>query len=239
MNILGLIPARAGSKGIPNKNIRELVGKPLIAYTFRAASGSQNLTRVVLTTDSERIAALGREYGIEVPFVRPGSLAQDNTPMFCVIEHALDWLQTNQDYQPDVIVLLQPTAPLRTAKHIDASVELLHHSGADTVISVTPVPSHHHPAWQLVHHPDEGLCLYTGSSLRQVVTRRQDLSITFTRNGAVYAVRQHIIRQRHSLYGDCCIPYVMPPEESVNVDSLLDLKLAEILLQEQMMKEKK
>jgi len=156
--------------------------------------------------------------------------------MFCVIEHALDWLQTNQGYQPDVLVLLQPTAPLRTAKHIDASIELLHDSGADTVISVTPVPSHYHPAWQLDHHPDGGLHLYTGISLRQVVSRRQELSVTFTRNGAIYAVRRHIIRQCHSLYGDRCTPYVMRPEESVNVDSLLDLKLAEILLQERMSK---
>lgn len=232
LDILGLIPARAGSKGIPGKNLSLLAGQPLLVHTLQAAKSSQLLTRVILSTDSAEMAELGRKHGVEVPFLRPSGLAQDDTPTFPVIEHALEWLRTEESYQPDVIVLLQPTAPLRTSKHIDEAIELLLQSDADTVISVTAVPKHFHPAWQLVNGAEGGLRLYDGEPLPKIVARRQELSTTYTRNGALYVVWLETIRRFGGLYGDKCLPYVMPSEDSVNADSWLDLCLAELLIKE-------
>src|SRR5581483_400682 len=146
MRVLGLIPARGGSKGVPRKNIRLLGGKPLLAYTAEAALAAQRLTRVVLSTDDEEIAAVGQSFGVEVPFLRPVELAQDNTPTLPVVQHALRWFEEH-DTRFDAICLLQPTSPLRRAADIDASIELLERSDADTVISVLPVTLEYNPPW--------------------------------------------------------------------------------------------
>ena len=145
MNILGVIPARGGSKGVPDKNLRQVCGKPLIAYTFEAARASRRLGRVVLSTDDPDIASAGRNAGIEVPFVRPADLAADDSPMLPVLQHAAREM-TTRGYAPDVVVLLQPTSPLRRTDHIDAAIELLTASGADTVVSVVEVPHQFNPA---------------------------------------------------------------------------------------------
>src|SRR5688500_6214722 len=137
--VLALVPARGGSKGIPGKNIRPLAGRTLLEYVARAAAEAQVVGRVVLTTDDERIAGEGRRLGIEVPFLRPAALAADDTPMLPVIEHAVQWLE-QADWSPDIIVLLQPTSPLRRGAHVRASVEELRSSGADSVVTVVELP---------------------------------------------------------------------------------------------------
>ena len=145
MNILGVIPARGGSKGIPHKNLYPLAGQPLLWYTFQAVRTSTMLTRTILTTEDQEIADYAIQQGIDVPFMRPPELAQDETPSLAVVQHALHTLA--HDFVPDVVVLLQPTAPLRQGSHIDDAVRLLVEQNAEAVVSVTPIPAHYHPYW--------------------------------------------------------------------------------------------
>jgi CMP-N-acetylneuraminic acid synthetase len=227
--VLALIPARAGSKGIPGKNVRLLAGKPLLAYAVEAALGAGAIQRVILSTDSEEIAALGRELGAETPFLRPAELAADDTPTLPVVQHALYWLDRHEAYRPEALVLLQPTAPLRTARHVDEAIELLWETGADSVVSVARVPGHFHPAWQLIVRDGE-LRRHDGEPLAALRTRRQELSATYWRNGAIYACRREALLASGTLYGERCVPYEMPLEISINLDSEAEWQLAEAAL---------
>ena len=146
MRVLGLIPARGGSKGVPGKNIKLLGGHPLLDYTARAALASRCLARVILSTDDEAIAAVGRSAGIEVPFLRPGELATDQAPTLPVIQHAVRYLEGQGD-SFDAICLLQPTNPFRRPEDIDACIDLLEARKADAVVSVLPVPAEFNPHW--------------------------------------------------------------------------------------------
>ena len=145
MHILAIIPARIGSKGIPQKNIKKLAGKPLLAYTAEAALHSDLLTRFVLSTDDEKIAVIGRNYGLEVPFLRPTELAQDDTPALPVFQYVVSELERQEQYQPDVVVVLQPTSPLRSSKHIDEAIQIFSQSEVDSLVSVTEVPHNMNP----------------------------------------------------------------------------------------------
>lgn len=227
LEILGLIPARGGSKGIPGKNLRLLGGKSLVARAVESGLESRLVGRVLLSTDSEAIAEEGRKAGAEVPFLRPADLAKDETPTAPVVIHALKWLEENEGTRPDILVLLQPTAPLRQARHIDEALDLLVSTGARSVVSVTPVPGHYHPSWQFSIR-DGALCPYLETG--KVPPRRQDLPPTYTRNGAIYAAWTETWLTGTMAYGSGCVPYVMRPGESVNVDSLEDLAMAEFLL---------
>ena len=230
MKALGIIPARGGSKGVPRKNIRQVAGRPLIAYTINAARASRYLSASVVTTDDLQIAQISEALGCQV-IMRPSELAADETPMFPVMMHVLDTLSA-QDEKYDSVVLLQPTAPLRTGEDIDTCLEILETSGADSVISVAPVPGHYHPDWQFLIE-DGKLVLYSGAPLGQIVPRRQSLSLTFTRNGAIYACRTEVLYKHGMFYSADVRAYVMPPEHSINIDSELDLLLAEALLTQQ------
>lgn len=229
MDILGLIPARAGSKGIPGKNIRHLGGKPLIAYTFAAARGSRLLTRVVLSTDSPAIARMGREEGIEVPFLRPKRLAGDKSPASDYIRHCLEFLQKKEGRMPDLVVLLQPTAPLRNAADIDACVELMLRRKAGAVVSVGQAPAHFHPAWQFVMDGQWRLVPW-GGSWTKVGRRRQDLAPTWVRNGAVYVFGARRFMATGSLYCRPVLAYPMANERSANIDDPEDWAKAEVML---------
>src|SRR5262249_18146969 len=143
--VLGLIPARGGSRSIPKKNIALLCGRPLLAYTCEAALESRRLTRVVLSTDDEEVAKVGRDLGVDVPFLRSAELAEDDTPSIAVVEHCLKSLAERQSFKPDVVVLLQPTSPLRAAHHIDEALDQMEKTNADTVVSVMEVPHHFSP----------------------------------------------------------------------------------------------
>ena len=225
-NVLGLIPARGNSKGIPRKNIVPVGGKPLLAYTVEAARSTERLTRLILSTEDEEIAAAGLELGVEVPFRRPTELAEDSSTSVAVCSHALQWLAAHEDYEADILVLLQPTCPLRTGRDIDACVDMLVGSDADSVVSVAEVPHKFNPGWQFKVREAE-LIRYTGEPLVAVATRRQDLERTYYRNGAVYAMRAEIVLEEASLYGNKCLAYIMPPERSFNIDSPADLLEAE------------
>lgn len=223
MNILGIIPARGGSKGIPRKNIIPLAGKPLVAYTCAAACASKKLTRSILNTDSPEIAEVGRKYGVDVPFFRPEHLAEDDTPILPVIQHAVGWLEKNVDFYADIVVLLQPTSPLRTAHYIDAAIDLMLNTEADTVVSVVAVPHNFNPV-SVMRQDDRG---YLTSFLKgELILRRQDKPRVFARNGpAVLVIRRSVIEQG-KLYGDKVLPLEMGWVESIDIDNLEDLEQA-------------
>ncbi len=226
MPLFGLIPARGGSKGIPGKNIVLCAGRPLIGWTCEAAVHSARLEKTILSTDSEEITRVAREWGIEAPFQRPPELALDTTPSIDVMLHALDWLEESG---ADVtgLVLLQPTSPLRTSAHIDAAVKLFAESGAATVVSVVKVPHNYHPSSVM---REDGGWLKPFEGEKHSITRRQDLAPLFARNGpAVLIVSAPRLRSGR-LYGDRTRPYLMSAEESVDVDDASDLRHADVLL---------
>jgi CMP-N-acetylneuraminic acid synthetase len=222
--VLGIIPARGGSKGVPRKNIRMLEGKPLLEYTAEAALAARRLSRVILTTDDEEIAAVGRRCGLDVPFRRPAELARDDSPTLPVVRHAVAFLEGTGD-RFDAICLLQPTTPLRRAEHIDACIELIQTTGADAVVTVLPIPDEHHPHWVYFRDDEGWLRLSTGGTVP--VSRRQDLPRAFHRDGSVYVTRRDVVMDEHSLYGKRVTGYLMDPEDSVNIDGPDDWALAE------------
>jgi len=213
--VLALIPARGGSKGIPDKNIRPLAGRTLLAYAAQAAFESRVVDRAVLSTDSERIAAEGRRIGLEVPFMRPGDIARDETPMLAVIEHAVDSLEQG-GWLPEIIVLLQPTSPLRQPDHIRSAVQQLRDSAADSVVTVVEVPRHLSPDY--VMRIDEGR-LVPFLPQGAAVTRRQDARVAWVRDGTVYAFWLRTLRETRTIYGRDCRPLVLPARESLTIDT--------------------
>lgn len=233
MKILGIIPARGGSKSIPRKNIKELGGKPLIAWTIEAAKKSGVLDRLILTTDDSEIAEAGKGLGVEVPFMRPKELAEDKTPTLPVLQHAVEWLKENEGYVPDAVMLLQPTAPLRRPEHIQGAVELLKQSGADSVVSVVEIPGHFSPYWAVVEKEDGRAELFVGEPIRKRIPRRQDFpKKTYANNGAIYLFRPHLLfdAEKPSLYGEHVRLLPMEEKYSVNIDSPEDWELAEIAM---------
>jgi CMP-N-acetylneuraminic acid synthetase len=221
-----VIPARGGSKGIPRKNLALLAGRPLLAYTADAARGSRRLSRVVISTEDEEIAGIGRQLGVDVPFLRPAHLAADETPMLDVLTDLVASLERTERYRPDVLVLLQPTSPFRRAGHIDAAVDLLTSTGADSVVTVVPVPHQFTPS-SLMRLEGNRLVSWSEGA----PTRRQDKPLLFARNGpAVVAVQTRIVTERHTLYGPDTRGLVMAREESFDIDDAFDLEVAERLM---------
>jgi CMP-N-acetylneuraminic acid synthetase len=208
---------------VPGKNTRQLAGRPLLEYTARAAIASGVLDRVVLSTDSEEIAACGRSVGLEVPFIRPAALAGDDTPMQPVIEHALGEL-VRGGWRPEIVVLLQPTSPLRTPRHIRAAVELLRTSGAESVVTVVAVPAHLSPDY-VMRIEGGRLRPFLPDGLR--VTRRQDARPAYTRDGTVYAFRTATLTRCGTIYGDDCRPLLIDAAESLSIDTASDWAAAE------------
>ena len=220
MEIVALVPARGGSKGIPRKNLAPLAGRPLLAWTLEAARESETVDRIVVSTDSDEIATLAHEFGDEV-LGRPPDLAADETPMLDVVRHALAELGA-----PDVLVLLQPTSPLRRGEHVDGAVRLLLDTGADKVLSVVEVPHQFTPG-SLMELRDGRLEPIASPG----ALRRQDKPVLYARNGpAVLALRPE--RLGDDLYGGDCRPYLMELRDSIDVDGPLELELAEALLRQ-------
>jgi CMP-N,N'-diacetyllegionaminic acid synthase len=226
LRVLGLVPARSGSKGVPGKNTRCLGGRPLLVHTALAAVSAERLSAVVLSTDSQEIADLGLGAGLEVPFIRPDHLALDDTPSLPVVQHAIDALAAG-GREFDAVCLLQPTSPIRPEGLIDACIDRLATSDADSVVTVRPLPDEHHPAWAFVEDLDGALRLYDGSP--EPTIRRQDLAPAFVRDGAVYVTRVDVIIGG-SLYGRRTLG-VVGPEHGINIDSEHDWARAEALFE--------
>ncbi len=230
MRVLGIIPARGGSKGVQRKNIRLLCGKPLLAYTSDSAMGATRLSHTILSTEDLEIAEVGRSLGLDVPFMRPAELATDSAASFPVVVHAITELE-KQGESYDAVCLLQPTNPLRRAADIDNCIELLESSSADSVVSVLPVPHEYNPKWVYWQSELGEMTLSTGES--SPTTRRQDLPPAFHRDGSVYVTRRSVIDDFGDLYGRRVRGYEMPRQYSVNIDTADDWALAEQLVKEQ------
>ncbi len=227
LKVLGLITARGGSKGIPGKNIKPLAGKPLLVYTAEAALAATRLVKVILSTDDEAIAAVGRKAGLDVPFLRPAELAEDATPTLPVVQHALEWCEKHGE-KFDAVCLLQPTSPLRTPETIDACIELFEKSGADAVVTILPVPDEYNPHWVYFKGVDGFLQLSTGESAP--IPRRQALPPAFHREGSVYVTRRDVVMEQGSLYGQKVVGYLVEADQSVNLDTPADWVRAERIL---------
>jgi CMP-N,N'-diacetyllegionaminic acid synthase len=224
--VLAIVPARGGSKGVPGKNLRPLAGRLLIEYAADAARQSGVVDRTVLSTDSAEIAEAGRRIGLDVPFLRPEALSGDETPMLPVIQHALAQL-AGRGFTPAIVVLLQPTSPLRRPEHVRLAVEQLRQTGATSVVTVVEVPRHMSPDY--VMRIDGGVLkpfLPEGAS----VTRRQDVRAAYSRDGTVYAFRRDTVERFDSIYGPDCRPLVIPIEESLSIDTPADWERAERML---------
>ena len=232
--ILGVIPARGGSKSVPRKNVRLLGKKPLLAYTIQEALRSRYLHRLVLTTDDDEIAGVGRRLGAEAPFLRPAELAGDDVTDLPVFRHCLDWLAANEGFVPDIVVHLRPTAPLRTVEHIDRGIRLLlDHPEADAVRSVCPAGQHPLKTWRV---EGESLYPYVPENVHGIAEAynrpRQSLPAAYVQNGSVDVVRARVITEGNSMTGRAIVPLVMDEAESVNIDSQADWQLAEMRLRD-------
>lgn len=222
--VLGLIPARGGSKGVPRKNVRELAGRPLIAWTIRTAQQATGLTSIVVTTDDPEIAAVAEAAGAEVPFLRSAELAADTTPTLPVMIDALDRLAA-QGREFEAVCLLQPTTPFRPPGLVDRAIDQLFDRAADSVVSVVPLPFDHHPDWALVTGDDGFSTWATGRA--EPPTRRQDLTPAFHRDGSLYVTRTSVLRGG-SLYGSRMVTLAVDTP-TVNIDTLDDWERAEQL----------
>jgi len=229
MRVLGLIPARGGSKGIPRKNIKLLAGKPLLQYTAESALSASKLSRIILTTEDPDVLDVGRRCGLDVPFLRPPELAADDTPTLPVVQHALHWLE-RQGESYDAVCLLQPTNPMRRAEDIDACIELLETTDADAVVTVLPVPPEYNPHWVYFKAQTGTLKLCTGEA--EPIPRRQELPPAFHREGSIYVTRAQVVMKQNSLFGKHLVGYLLDPTRTVNIDDSQDWERAERLLRD-------
>ncbi|HQQ82606.1 MAG TPA: acylneuraminate cytidylyltransferase family protein [Cyclobacteriaceae bacterium] len=223
MRILGVIPARGGSKGVPHKNIRPLAGKPLIVHTIEAARASR-LSKVIVSTDDESIAEVARRAGALVPFVRPADLASDSAKSMDVAIHALKTMEAEDAIQYDAVMLLQPTTPFRRVEDINNAIDKLSvNPEADSVISVVDVEGHHPARMKYI---EDGRLVDPPFVEAYENQNRQELRPMFIRNGAVYLTRRETLLQR-SYKGKVSLALIMPGELSINIDTLRDFDLAE------------
>ncbi len=229
MRIMAIIPARSGSKGLPGKNIKLLGRKPLIAWSIEQAKTSKYIDEVIISTDGEEISRIAKELGGNVPFLRPATLAQDNTPMIDVVAHVLNETEKPKGYLPDFVVLLQPTSPLRTLADVDAAIEMLvTNKTANAVVSVTEVSES--PYWMKTL-TSEG---FVEDFLRnkKIYNRRQDVPTVYRLNGAIYVCKTPILLKSRNFGPGNTLGYIMPEERSVDIDSIIDFKLAELMISE-------
>ena len=233
MEVLAVIPARGNSKSIPRKNVKELAGFPLIAYSIAAALQSRKVTRVIVSTDDEEIAEIARQFGAQVPFMRPDEFAQDQTPDLPVFEHALTWLRENEGYEPDVVIQLRPTSPIRPRNCIDSAVALLaEHSDADCVRGVVTAGQNPYKMWSI--QPGGELApILTVEGIKEAYNApRQDLPPVYWQTGHIDAIRPATILEKHSMTGDVIFPLIIDPLYTVDIDTMTDWRNAEQLIRE-------
>jgi len=221
-SVLAIIPARGGSKGVPRKNVREVGGKPLIAWTIEEAKKSRYIDRLILSSDNDEIIAVARQWGCEVPFVRPVEFARDDTPGIKPVLHAIEALAETYDYA----VLLQPTSPLRTAADIDGCIAHCIQKGAPACVSVTE--PEHNPYWMFTIGEEGRLKPFVATE--PLVPRRQDLPAIYALNGAVYVARREWLEEKRSYITEETLAYIMGRERSLDIDSENDLAVCAFLM---------
>jgi len=224
--ILGVITARGGSKGIPRKNIKMLGDKPLIAYTIDAAKKSQLISHLIVSTDDEEIASVCREYGVDVPFMRPSELAGDKVPHLPVMQHAIEFMEKKLGFKFDYVVILQPTSPFREVEDIDKTIEKLIETGADSAVSLVEIDDNHPIKIKKL----DGDRVLPYAIPEEEGARRQDFPIAYKRSGAVYAMTRDLLMIDNQLYGDNIVGHIVPQDRSVDIDNEFDWLKAEYML---------
>lgn len=230
-SIVCIITARGGSKSIPRKNVLPLGGKPVIAWSIEAALQSPSVSRVIVSTDDEEIAEVSRDWGAEVPFMRPAELAGDDTPHLAVMFHAIRWLESDQGTLPEFILLLQPTSPLRTSEDIEAAVRIAVEQNADSVLGVTELASH---PYQARRTADDGtLTEFIANSPAPGTskTRRQEFPTAYRINGSIYLTRTEVLRDQHTFEPPRTFPYVLPSHRSWELDEPWELYVANLIME--------
>ena len=226
MKVLGLIPARGGSKEVPRKNSKLLAGKPLIVYTIEAAMDSKLLSETIVSTDSEEIMTVAKTYGANIPFQRPHQLATDISPTIDTVVHALTYFEEQGEYF-DAVCLLQATNPFRTSEFIDKAIDAFQNSGTDSLVSVLKVPHEFNPHW--VFESDEKGQLQISTGETNIISRRQDLPAAYYRDGAIYITKTEVLLKQRSLFGKS-IGFIESDEQRhVNIDTMEDWIRAEEL----------
>lgn len=227
MKILGLIPARGGSKGVPRKNIKLLGNKPLLQYTTDVALQCSKITKVVLSSDDDEIMKVGEKLGIEVPFKRPANLATDKSPTLPVILHTLDFYE-QQGVFFDAVCLLQVTSPFRTVSFVNDAIKTFVKQGTDSLVSVLEVPHEYNPHWTFEVNDNDTLQIATGE--KEIISRRQELPTAYHRDGSIYITKVSVLKEQNSLYGNS-ISYIKSDKEKyVNIDTLADWEQAEKMI---------
>lgn len=228
MQVLAIIPARGGSKGIPRKNLIDIGGIPLIAHSIRHAKQAQSVSRVLVSTDDEEIRTIALEHGAEAPFLRPPEIAQDQTLDLPVFEHALRFLDHAENYRPDLVVHLRPTAPLRRPEWIDQAVDLLvANPSADSVRSVSPPDKH---PYRIFRIDTEGYLepIMEHEHAHPYLLRRQDLPPMYYYNCVIDVTRPSTIFNKHSMTGEHMLPFIMEAESSFDIDTTRDLEIVRL-----------
>jgi len=231
MRILTIIPARGGSKGVPEKNIKLLDSKPLLSYTTEIALQSKLFSEVIVSSEDDKIIEIAKTLGVQVPFVRPTELAQDNTPTIDVIIHALEWYK-NKNIFFDAVCLLQVTSPFRTVAFLDKAIEKFINSGCDSLVSVQKVPYEFNPHWAFEINDDGNLEIATGET--EIISRRQELPMAYHRDGSIYITKTEVLIEQLSLYGKSISYIESDPEFYVNIDTLDDWEKAESMIKNKM-----
>jgi len=223
---LAVITARGGSKGIPRKNIKNLHDKPLIAWTIDIAKQSKAITHLIVSTDDKEIAKIAKQYGAQVPFIRPARLAQDSTPHLPVMQHAIHFMEKKLNCIFDYVVILQPTSPFRTVEDLDKTIKKLIKKNADSAVSLVKVEENHPVKIKKIK---DGKVLPYCMKEKEGI-RRQDLPVAYKRSGAVYAIKRDLIIKENKLYGNNIVGYIVPKERSIDIDTPLDWVQAEHML---------
>ena len=229
MRILAVVPARGGSKSVPRKNIAEIAGRPLIAYTVQEALKVSAITDLVVSTDDDEIGAVALSLGAQVPFLRPAELATDHAQSAPVLKHCLLHMETLHSALYDAVLMLQPTTPLRRAEHIERAVQIMRDSDCESVASVVSVEGNH--PFRMKRLIGNRLINYIEQGFEDM-RPRQVLPAVYIRNGAIYLSRRDLVAKRGRIVGEHCLGFEMSPEESINIDNRLDFKMAEFMLQE-------
>ncbi|MFC2006421.1 cytidylyltransferase domain-containing protein [Chloroflexota bacterium] len=229
LNIIGVIPARGGSVGVPLKNIRELYGKPLIYYVIKAALASKYLRRVIVSTDHDEITRISRKFGADVPFKRPADISED-VPTEFVIQHAVRFVEKEEGSEVDIAVTLQATTPLLNSDDIDSTIEKLIKNDVDSAMTVKEISEY---PWWMVKINNEGLIApFLAEIMAGEITVRQNLEKLYIPNGAVYATRRDTLMNENRIIGEKCNALVMPPGRSMDIDTMLDFKIVETIMKE-------
>jgi len=226
LNILGVITARGGSKGIPGKNIKLLNGKPLIAYTIEVTKESKTITHLIVSTDSIEIAEISKRYGVDVPYIQPKELAKDDIGHLPVMQYAISFMEKKLNIVFDYAVILQPTSPLRIAEDIDKTVEKNIETGADSAVSLVEIEENHPIKIKKL----EGDMVLPYCIPEEEGKRRQDLPVAYKRNGSAYVIKRDVIMKKNKLFGDSTAGIIVPKERSVDIDTSFDWMKAEYLL---------